>query len=425
MQWVIRNIFLLDEKLENNLKFHTLLGPFFLILSLALAPLELAMIIALGLFLCFRFKLTGLYISSSLVLLYAGYNHYYISVDHLWDSGLETSIVLGFIISSFSFDEIALSITKFSAKKTKQLEELKNKLTSKEVNLKNHRTLISDNFERIKSDIDEKQSQINLLQDQNETLVSKLDDNQKRKDFLLNELDQKENNLIENQTKIDDLYEKLAFLKDEEFLKDNNVTLQKEIATLQESIVQEKDQNLSLQKQIEEKNTLLENQKSVEIVQAPQVDDSLNIEIEKLKKENGRLFSKIESLKTDLKENIDPDYHSKAKEFNHINSLYFQIKDQFEEKSLVLHRTRKDLFHTKEMLTALKKENENDFDDFSEIEKSLVSDLDISNTEFTNLQKENEKLKDIVTLLNLKLKVDEPKIAKENLDPEPNLPLFD
>ena len=73
MQKVLKNIFLMDDKLENNLKFWVLLGPYLLFLSIILATFELAVITAVSLFLCYRFKFKGLYISLALLLSYSFY----------------------------------------------------------------------------------------------------------------------------------------------------------------------------------------------------------------------------------------------------------------------------------------------------------------------------------------------------------------
>ena len=66
MQKVIRSIFFIDDKLENNLKFWVLLGPFLLFLTVTLASFDFAVVAAISLFICYRFKFRGLYLSLSI-----------------------------------------------------------------------------------------------------------------------------------------------------------------------------------------------------------------------------------------------------------------------------------------------------------------------------------------------------------------------
>ncbi|KKK65209.1 hypothetical protein LCGC14_2976420, partial [marine sediment metagenome] len=80
----------------------------------------------------------------------------------------------------------------------------------------------------------------------NDKFKKQIVENVQKKDYLLDELDQKVKDKEELQVKLDELYEKLSFLKDEEFLQEKNKTYQNEI----------KDLQLHLEKQVQEKETI-------------------------------------------------------------------------------------------------------------------------------------------------------------------------
>ena len=101
---------------------------------------------------------------------------------------------------------------------------------------------------------------------------------------------------------------------------------------------------------------------------------------------------KPENIKTLPKENF--------KKYQQINSLYTQLKNQFDDKSLALHKTRKDLFYAQEMLTAEKREKDTSYDDFNDTEKLLTTDLNKTIKKLQNMQDENLKLKEIISFLN-------------------------
>ena len=132
MQRVLKNIFLKDDKIENNLKFWVLLGPFLLFLSITLAAFDLAIYSAIALFLCYRFRSFGL-IAAMLGL--AGFSFYQqVNLDdrHLWNLGVQISIALGLMISTFGFEEIKSYLSLHEESKTQDLTSLQNQCREKE-----------------------------------------------------------------------------------------------------------------------------------------------------------------------------------------------------------------------------------------------------------------------------------------------------
>ena len=401
---MIKKLFFLDDKLENRLKFWTLLGPFFLLITSFLSSTNLSYIILLGIFLCYRLKKIGFYLSSIFLVSYSLYNHLNIIDDHLIEFAIEFSAFLGFFISGFSLLEINNFFSHFEDQKLDEINLLKANLEKSKANLENHQLSMHESFERINCDLEKKDIEIKSLKEDKKTLEESLDEIVARKDFLLNEIESKEKQIDENNIKLDELYEKISFLKDEEFLKEENLKFQNEIESL-------KKENLNLVEKIDNLN----NQTSTVESNATSLVE-FQSKIELLTKENLELKDNLQKLIDIPVQEKDPN-----KEYHNLNSLYKQLKDQFEEKQRVLHKTRRDLFVAQEELSATLKEKNSDYVDLTSSEKQLISDLENAGAEIFYLLSENEKLKDIITLLNVKPKSSDKKEKSKNIEPKQDL----
>jgi len=236
------------------------------------------------------------------------------------------------------------------------------------------------------------------------------------------------------QAKKDELYEKLAFLKDEESLQDKNKDFQKEIDNLKNTLslqMEEKkrltedfNKKVEIIKQLENrsvntkemeanKEQLKEKEEALERFNelATRADNTQELEllseqlkekedqINKLKEEKEALSHK--TLKSDNIRNNEllKEYENKLKELIKFNSLYSQLKEQFEQKQLVLHKTRQELFHVNEQLTAFQREQNNDYKDLNEYEKVIINDLDQTEQELNISREENQNLENLVDVL--------------------------
>jgi len=218
MQKVVKSIFLIDDKLENNLKFWVLLGPFLLFLSISLASFEFALVSAISLFICYRFKFKGLFLALLSVVIYSFYTQVNLETNHLWNLGLEMSVALGLIISACGFDEIKNYISSHEKNKDANLSDLTKKLEDKQKNFEAFQSNLQKNINILKAELQNKTQNISLITKENDKLKKEIQDHICRKDYLLNELDQKVKEIEELQVTKDGLYDKLAFLKDEEHL---------------------------------------------------------------------------------------------------------------------------------------------------------------------------------------------------------------
>jgi len=186
---------------------------------------------------------------------------------------------------------------------------------------------------------------------------------------------------------MEDFNKKVEIIKELE----NRTTNSDELAELNEKLMQ-KEAEIKSFKELENKED-----HSKELAQLCEKLKEKEAEIKTLKekrKEHSNKKSKNVQDKDLLKE-----YENKLKELNRFNSLYSQLKEQFEEKQLVLHKTRQDLFQVNEQLTALQRDQNDDYKDFNEYEKAIINDLDKTEHELRVYKEENHNLENIVDLL--------------------------
>ncbi|NGX63983.1 MAG: hypothetical protein KR126chlam6_01406 [Candidatus Anoxychlamydiales bacterium] len=506
MQQVLKKIFLIDEKVENHIKFWVLLGPFFLFLSVSLATFELKALVAISLFFCYRFKFKGLYISLIALICFSFYTQVNLETENLWNLGLEFSIALGLITTAFGLDEIRKLKNMNSTVDDSELKTLKSEFLEKQKIFENTEKNLNDNLNILNIDLDKKQNIIEEFTKDLDAANRNLHESVQSKDYLLNELDAKVKQIDELQVKQDELYEKLSYLKDEEFLLEKNQNIQKELENLKvtyENIKTEKakfltyltdkdrkiqeletkNQSLIKNEDVEKLNSeikvfqdkinLLEQEKSSLNQDLQKVDnfkseinekavvikdletrlqnsikkeyfDALKLKLEdsekkvtefqpkdidqnsaiidELNKKNEKQHQLIEKLKSEKSkeqkfENITDqtlldEYEAKSKKFKRLDSLYNQLKDQFEDKQLVLHKTRQELFEVNEKLTAYQREKKSDCKDFTDNEKALLKDLDHISGELSTYKEENQNLQSLITDLLEKNKTSN----KEKLD---------
>jgi hypothetical protein len=400
MQRVLKTIFLIDEKLENNLKFWVLSGPYLLFLSIALATFDLAIFTAASFFLCYRFKFKGLIVSLLALTAYSFYLQINFEEKHLWNLGLQISIALGLIISTLGFEEIKKYLSSQNMDKGKSLSDLQKHLQESQIQVEASNKNLEENLILLKTELNKKSQKLAQTSQENENLKKDLQDNVNRKDYLLNELDSKVKEIDELHIKQDELYEKISFLKDEEFLYEKNKNYQKEIEELKNLHLVYKNEKDLVCKELNEKKQEIEKL----LFQISDRSNTENFE-NKIKEKEKEILSLQEKLKAQpkIKKDISsPDmneYKNSMKEFHNLNSLYIQLKNQFEEKQQILDKTRQELFQVKEKLTGYQREQNKDFEFISENEKIILSELDQTVADLQNYKNESELLEEMITFL--------------------------
>ena len=259
---------------------------------------------------------------------------------------------------------------------------------------------LEENLVVLKGELSKITQKAAFLSQENDNLKKDLKDGVQRKDYLLNELDNKIREIDELHIKQDELYEKISFLKDEEFLQEKNKNLQQEVQQLANLNADLKKEKNKFAHELNEKNKKIE-----ELIKNSKTSNSEELE-KKIKENEEQILSLNEKLKSKESfstENITDmqllqEYKDKLKSYNHINSLYLQLKDQFEDKQQMLHKTRQELFQVKEKLTAYQRQSE-DFDDINDFEKTILTDLDQAIEDLQKSSEENKSLEQVVGFL--------------------------
>ncbi|WP_213105136.1 hypothetical protein [Candidatus Protochlamydia amoebophila] len=214
------------------------------------------------------------------------------------------------------------------------------------------------------------QVQLQLSQELNQELEQDLEELRKKLLTYKQELDETNQHLIE----ID-------------LLKQSKLGLEQELDLMIEQLKQsqqEIDQLKTVEKQLilmTENNQLLEKT------------------VDQLKKEFLELQEKTSSFQlTEQHKNFT------EIQFRKMEGLYLQLRKQFQEKSMVLDKTRQELFLTQEKMTSLYKSiEEEQIFDFSENEKFLQKDLYILSVEYEKIisdyKVEIDEMSDLISIL--------------------------
>ena len=108
----------------------------------------------------------------------------------------------------------------------------------------------------------------------------------------------------------------------------------------------------------------------------------------------------------------------KVKILSQTEALYKQLKAQFAEKNEILHKTRSQLFHTDTELQTLKIEIEGSELSKNSIPKEIISGLVDFDEKIADLQRENEELQQLVTILSSPVISDTSKRRKVKIIPD-------
>lgn len=232
MEKILKNIFFENDNMENNLKFYTLVGPFLLIVALSFTTLDFTILSLLSLFFCYRVGYRGLFLSLISLFTYSIFIQVNLNDKHLWNLGLESSIALSLIISTLGFDEIRFILSKND--KTTDIEDISKKDNTYQ-NFSSLQNNFLENINILKAQIENKDNLINAKNEEIEKLKFSIVQPKQNDNFLI-ELNEKNKEIESLKNTQDELYEKIAFLKDEEFLQEKNKSLLSEIEILDKTL---------------------------------------------------------------------------------------------------------------------------------------------------------------------------------------------
>jgi hypothetical protein len=419
---------------EKQLHLLAVLGPLFLITSLFISFIgtnnhnaDLLGFIIASVFLCVRYKKSGLYFSLILLLFLICVRHFFISSNHLWHFGLELSFAFGVAITYLSFEHIE----NFLHSRKEDNQDLLQNITDLEADLKKEQDVYQSNLMVLQQEIDNMQKKVIAKEDDvlslknlSAALQTNQDQNKQVKETLLKEVFQHKK---EKYHLIDDLNELKSFsekLKDQQRLYDNNKILLNELNEARKEKQQTHYINEAMAKILDkeikkrEEKILLEQKKSSEIERKNidlesrliesknllrQVEEKLILNESKLEESLAKVSKPqvkiIEKVSVERPSDTNDYIKSLETKSKKAIALHQQLKNQFEERRKMLSRTRKELFHANEKLTAISRKTDLDAFNISTNERKYLHSLLFMEKECKALEDENKSLSEIITKL--------------------------
>lgn len=388
-----------------------LLGPLFLLAAFTLlsmqgvVPLYSLAILASGLLLA---ALLGVY-ALAIIIPLTGVMFYQLLPLDLWTVGLFSAVSLAFV-------QTALADSMPDAELVEKEELLKERYThtlheKEALNLELDKQLKVQSLElgKLKLEVDSQEKVLELARLEVTALLKEKEEVQKERASLEINLAKLEEKLFEAESVKEALKESNQALREKtETVKE----LQAKISELESSypdqeaikqaIIQEMAEHIE---SLEKEKSLLES--TLSKLQG-ELDDTRNLNdniIETLKKEleetKKASVNTLQLLKKELEEAKNPSFENievNPAHFSKLQGMYKQLREQFEEKTLLLDQTRKELFHTSEKAEVLQRE-------IAELQlqgrglPELLEQLNNLDNHKTNLEAEIVRLEELISNL--------------------------
>jgi chromosome segregation ATPase len=421
MSAMSRSVRFLSKVLEKDVDFSILLaaGPVFVFCTLLLglqrsSHFDLVVFAFVGMILCMKGRMRG-WVYSFLLLVAMGLirHAFFIENHHLWQLGIEGSILVGLAIIAAGMDlihsrEMNLSAQIDSKEKTQRF--LEEELSKTRHEAQQEQITLRDRLSALQKDFDENLSEFSSLQVLNDVLrKTTAQTNQEREEIAQKflERDRQAINLLEEierlKSQIDLLREKIAERENELHCLQGPMQQQgeelarrdQEINRLQDTIGERECELNHLHGQMHEQGDELTRR-----------DQTINL-LQDSFAEREREFSRLQSQMHEQGEELtrrDQAIHilqERLQAVAHKEALYQELRKQFDEKNRVLHQTRVELFKTDTALQAMRLEQEQQKEfEISDVERVLSNELEDLEQERQMLEQENEKLFELATLLS-------------------------
>lgn len=408
-----------QKQLENRIEAWTIAGPLIMVLTLLVVlinplyhQLSLPVIALLGLICCWKWKIPGLALSLTILFSFSIYQLIQYPDKILWNASLSSAIGLTFCITALSYKEISTIFSEMSEEELVKQQNLKfadekvialeKRAQEAEKTLKNHTQILQDQLaEKIASlksyetlhtksredvlllnnQLAEKHNTLKSyetlitmareevlhINKQNESLAQELHKLRNQSELLRQEFE--EISILRQDEKLafEKLQEKEAIHHEAiQNLKASLTNYEKEILSLR-SLDQQKNlqieehvnsiQNLQSQNTIHQQEILQYRQKSEALLSVCEKKEaSLAEQIIVYETKCAQAETTIKQLESELAEIQRPITIVDDREVRKVEGLYFQLKEQFDEKDKILEDTRRQLFLNQEELARCRKE---------------------------------------------------------------------
>ncbi len=437
----------------------SIVGPFFLLLAIALAlkvpsafNYDLLFVAIFGLFLTAKWKIRGCVAALLLLAFSAGAKHVLFPENHAWQAGLEGSIGIALFISALVFE----GNSKWAFAKQSELERNEKTILFLEDDLRQQKELAVkesaaalEKLANLRLQLEELESQVFTLQVLNDVLRKTAAKSIQEKEEAVAQartFDRREGQLLEE---IDSLQTELNRLGNDSVLVQQNKQLfdelnesrvcEAEMHLIHETLVRlhakenqkarefevkffemaEQTEKISLEKvnaenSLEsmraERDLLVESvrimedqvqQASIQKVNDDRALEDAQVERNELHEEIERLRQKP-AFPTEDKEILMAQLHvhqTRLEQYRQVDLLYRQLKAQFEEKNEILHQTRAQLFHADTELQTIKQKLQEKDLESNPMSKEVYLEIDEMEEENSILQQENQDLQDLVSHL--------------------------
>ncbi|MDP1879674.1 MAG: hypothetical protein Q8K60_01880, partial [Parachlamydiaceae bacterium] len=370
-----------EKKIENQVQFWSLIGPFLVLLAITVLLFKVSthwvypIVGLIGIPLCVKWKLKGMAAALCCLTIFSAISFPSLAIDErYWHVGMALAIAFSFIILTLSLEEVQDLIDKLQNESQSRLENFMHLDTK----LKETETTWFKDIEKFEVKIKSLSQALSKVEEDKQTF------------YKLAQLSKDELIQLRNQHELllqDLFYKKQQISQLNERLEESEITVQnfvnsdseKQIQELSDEVSKEfrekerlksqvdlisKEMEVNQQKteikyqQLHEKHSILEEAFALKAAEINLKQDeiySLKLCVEDLEKKLDDIKFELQEIEKTVFENSSRlDLLPYATGNNRpIDSMYIQLREQFEEKSCILDQTRKELFCAQEELLKL------------------------------------------------------------------------
>ncbi len=415
------------ETAEDPLAPFLTIGPVSLFTTLCLAMhygsnLDLAIAVAIGMVLSFSLALRGLAYSLGLLFLSALSKHLFFLDQHFWQLGIECSVAIGFAICAIAAELLHAKEETLDAKletQSRALSHLEEDVARIRDEGLDEKMVLQTRLAELQKEVDETDSEIASLQILNDVLRKsalkkespelEIAEKDKRISELLHEIERQSNLTVPD---VNFLQEENAKLLEElnmaRIEREQTYLINETLVRMHASSDRRSKGTEALQEQHEQHLRQIETELQQSRLKIADLIDQRSVAVEEEKSQWAERLSERDRTIALFQERVC--------DLSETQALYFQLKKQFEEKTKILHQTRKELFRTETALQAVQREQKWEVMEFPLFETILSSQVTQLESEKLFLETENADLEEIIGLLSKPIKaVKKTKTAKKTI----------